>query len=127
MILADAAARTSKVPTSDGCSKKSKAKVLTCGCGREGSSSLDETMEKWMNIDPNPATNLAIVKFNAGNSSEVSLEITDLGGKSISIQNIATNTGTNAVEIDVQNLAKGLYIIHLITGEERISRQLVIL
>lgn len=73
-----------------------------------------------VNITPNPVTE-GIFKLNISSSNQVKMDviITDLQGRVIQKNNVSLTAGFNALDMKVNNLAKGTYNIYGITTEGR--------
>jgi hypothetical protein len=81
-----------------------------------GTVSLNEnTIENWESaIYPNPASNTACVEFAVNTAKPIHLEITDLFGKVIKLQNVKKRArGIHRVYIDTENLSEGIYFVCL--------------
>ena len=81
-----------------------------------------------MSIAPNPATSWATVDYFLPVSSKVSLEILTMDGQVVSSlldQQIAAK-GTHQINLDIQHLTSGTYIIHLITDQTVLAESLVV-
>lgn len=62
-------------------------------------------------IYPNPVVGLLKLVVTIPTTEKVSFVITDVTGKIVSQQNLQLNSGDNNVQLSVENLAKGTYII----------------
>ena len=74
-----------------------------------------------VNIFPNPASNLLNITFDAAGRTQISIEIMDVNGKIVQTQ--AVTDGTNKVELDISNLASGLYVVRVISAEGQLDSQ----
>ena len=63
-------------------------------------------------VFPNPATNVLNVSFDA-NSSEYSIAVIDLQGRTVASANVNNVSGQQTVSIPVANLAKGSYLVRV--------------
>lgn len=80
-----------------------------------------------LNVYPNPATSDVNVAFNLNNESEVSVSVTDLTGKVISVNNLGTQTaGAHKVNLDTQAFAKGVYVVKFTANNVVSTQRLVI-
>jgi len=76
------------------------------------------------NIFPNPAANFIQFEFNEIQfNDKMSVELFDLNGKFNS--NYTYEIQSNTVLIDVQNLEKGIYVVRLSNGSNRIASKFV--
>jgi hypothetical protein len=77
---------------------------------------------------PNPASDLLNVDFVFGQSfdAQVQVYVTDITGKTLQqLQWTATN-GKQRQTLDVSQFAPGIYMLHLISGEERVTQKFVV-
>lgn len=73
-------------------------------------------------IFPNPANQMVNIKIN--NTDNYTLSIYNIAGKLITKQKIAS--GKDTISYNVSNLAKGVYIVSLSTGNKSYSEKLVV-
>lgn len=73
------------------------------------------------NLYPNPATNMATITNNE-NMVVQQVTVYDIAGKEIKNQ---TFTNENQVQLNVENLASGTYMLHLQTNEALAVKKLV--
>ncbi|MEL6969138.1 MAG: M43 family zinc metalloprotease [Bacteroidota bacterium] len=77
---------------------------------------------------PNPTSNLLNVDFNFNQQidGQVQVFVTDITGKTV--QNLQWNAtaGKQRQTIDVSQMAAGIYMLHLINGEERVTQKFVV-
>ena len=77
---------------------------------------------------PNPTSDLLNVDFVFGQSfdAQVQVYVTDMTGKTLQqLQWTATN-GKQRQTLDVSQFAPGIYMLHLISGEERVTQRFVV-
>ncbi|MCP4521457.1 MAG: T9SS type A sorting domain-containing protein [Cytophagales bacterium] len=79
------------------------------------------TLETYINIRPNPVTNLARVSFGTEGNSEATLQIVNTQGQVVYSTNVNTVSGINQVEINTSNLAPGIYICQVATNGQVIT------
>ncbi len=74
-----------------------------------------ETIENevGMSIYPNPTSNNATVTFNLTNASDVVVNVTDLSGKVAQAINLENVNGTQIVNINVDTLSNGVYMVNV--------------
>ena len=75
---------------------------------------VDESISR---IYPNPASDLTYIDINLQESSEVTLHVMDLMGRTISNQNLGTLYGVNKMTYDVSNLDAGMYLFRVTAGD----------
>lgn len=71
-----------------------------------------------LQVYPNPARTYASILFNTTKSEKYNVEVTDAEGRVLTRQTNLSWPGTNKINIDVSRYAKGMYFIHIITGEK---------
>jgi len=88
-----------------------------------GTAAIVENEQLALNVYPNPATSNLNVSFEA--VGEYSVNIVDLQGRTVATK--ANNgAGFEVVEFDVTNLAKGSYIVNIVNGSSKSSKNIVI-
>jgi len=88
-----------------------------------GIAALIENDQLAMNVYPNPATNNLNVTFEA--TGDYTVSVVDLQGRTVASQ--ANNAaGFQMVEFDVTNLAKGSYIVNIVNGTSKSSKNIVV-
>ena len=76
---------------------------------------------------PNPAHNKVQVKFGLAATADVELRLVDLNGKTVLEQSLGRKAvGEHATEIQFPQNAKGLYILLVQAGNQRMASRLVI-
>ncbi len=70
---------------------------------------------------PNPANDKIIALFNSNESKQISIELFDLLGNSIKKNNIVSSLGENKVEINLNGLAEGVYLIRVENSVQKIQ------
>lgn len=83
--------------------------------------STDNFLEEKFNIFPNPASNVVNIT-NSENISVKQVEIYDLAGKLITSQNLNNET---KIQLNVETLTSGTYLLHLQTNEGTAVKQLI--
>ena len=73
------------------------------------------------NVYPKPALSKLYVAMEAGKITKGSLLITDLSGKVLSQKSLVLNKGNNLVTLDVSSMAKGIYVLKIISNENEIA------
>ena len=69
-------------------------------------------------IFPNPVDDVLNFEITSRNSGDFEIQITDIHGKVVYGQNIELIQGQNKRNINVSNLGNGLYMLHLIQGQD---------
>ncbi len=75
---------------------------------------------------PNPANNMVTVGFGAENAAQGTLEIMNLAGQVVLSQNIEVVSGKNMVEVNIADLASGVYAYQVKTGDQQMTGKLVV-
>ena len=92
------------------------------GIAENGSNMFTE-----LSIYPNPATTDLRINYDLLSSSEVSLELIDMMGRSVLQKDLGKQiTGRQQVDLDVRSLSKGVYTAVLTTSGNAISHKLVV-
>ena len=79
-----------------------------------------------MVVMPNPATTYAQVQFVAPESGNALLRITDMSGRVVYMSQQTCVAGTNSVNVDLSEIASGLYMVSLeLNGEQQLTRLIV--
>ncbi len=86
---------------------------------------LEKTIQE-LNLYPNPTNNLLNVAFEMTNSSDVKMVVMSLTGQMIEMRDLKLEEGTQQLKVDASRLGNGIYFIHLITKEERISKKFTV-
>ena len=75
--------------------------------------SIDQYDNVDINIYPNPATNYINVEVATDDAQDFNASIVDMMGKTVYSEQFGHNGGTEIYNIPVNNLAKGIYFLHL--------------
>lgn len=75
---------------------------------------------------PNPANNMVSVGFGAEKAAQGTLEIMNLAGQVVLSQNIDVVSGKNMVEVNIADLASGVYAYQVKTGAQQMTGKLVV-
>lgn len=79
-------------------------------------------------ISPNPVREQMQLQFNqraALRDSEYMIRIVDISGKTVYSQNYTATVGLQNLTINTENLAQGVYFLHLQSGEQQYSQKIV--
>jgi hypothetical protein len=83
--------------------------------------------EMIVEIIPNPASNLALIRFNIENACRLNCELYTLQGKMVTAFSEAINLpGWHEMELDVSNLPTGVYILRIDEEENSVERKLMV-
>lgn len=75
-----------------------------------------ENVEKGVSIFPNPAKSYTTLKFVSEKQEKVVVQITDLSGRAIVRKEYNVSLGENVLKIDVSTLARGSFVVSIISG-----------
>ena len=75
-----------------------------------------------LSIYPNPTTNLLNIDFKEPITTDVKLTITDITGRVVYQKNYAKTLVNNNLQINIQDLTAGLYVVNVFLDKENISR-----
>ncbi len=76
-------------------------------------------------IYPNPTNGIVTIEFNLKEPVNVSIELTDLSGKSINkIERGIQDFGLQSFKINLDNLSNGMYLCNVRIGDSRIVRKI---
>ncbi|MBK7108396.1 MAG: T9SS type A sorting domain-containing protein [Bacteroidetes bacterium] len=113
--------------TEDGCSRRSKYKIISCGCGREADITGTEIRNSWIEVFPNPTSELTNVKFALKDAkSGVSLQIISVEGQLVYAESFNDGDDIMFTTLDLGDLAKGIYFITITSGAERLTEKLIV-
>ncbi|WP_116125728.1 T9SS type A sorting domain-containing protein [Lewinella sp. IMCC34183] len=79
-----------------------------------------------LSVYPNPATELAVLQFEHPGNADVRLEIVSLSGRIVATQSYPTTAGENRVELPLEQLSSGTYLVTAVIAGQRHTRQLVV-
>mgnify|MGYP000110479210 CR=1 FL=1 len=68
-------------------------------------------------VFPNPASDVAIVSFNAQNAGMATFNVVDMTGKLVASKQADVISGANAVDFNVADLTAGVYMIEILQGQ----------
>jgi len=95
--------------------------------GGSSSSKLTETSNIDVKITPNPVSDVATIRFNMANKSNIGFQIYDLQGKLVKTINLSNQpAGTNELSIDASALGAGTYLIRMTAGTQQSSSKFVV-
>ena len=93
-------------------------KIIGTGMNQTALKKIDADANSELNIYPNPVSSFLKVELYAVIGELIDLEILDLQGRTVvSKKGIATNNGKNTVQLDVQTITSGIYIIKTILNK----------
>ncbi len=76
---------------------------------------------------PNPTSgNLSVIPRNVAVGAGIQLQLFDLNGKMLVVENRATLGKNEAIDLDLSQLATGLYTLKVTSGKETILRKIIV-
>ena len=78
------------------------------------------------NVFPNPVSGEGTLHVFMNNAQNMSMEITDLSGKLVSVQSKSLNQGENKIALDTAQLSSGIYTVTLLSGITSFSRKMIV-
>ena len=88
--------------------------------------SVNDQLFANFNLYPNPTKGIIMVSFDLQSSDDVNIELFDIRGRKI-IKSTFQASGTKfSKSLNYQSVAKGLYILKIENGQNRISKKIVI-
>jgi hypothetical protein len=80
-----------------------------------------------MNISPNPASDQVEISFILPEPGNVSIKLYSADGRFVKdVETGFKKAGTNKITISTRDLANGNYYIILLTGREKIKRNIIV-
>lgn len=97
------------------------------GGGGEGKQGITSVSNKVVpitinSIVPNPAKSMVTLSIDGKIDAKASVKIFDITGKAVITTEKNISIGVNKIDLDVQNLTAGVYIIEVKAGSESIAR-----
>ena len=86
---------------------------------------IEKTIQE-VNLFPNPTNNILNVAFELTNNSDVKMMVMSLTGQVVEMRDLKLEEGTQQLKIDANRFDSGVYFIHLITNDERISKKFIV-
>ena len=75
--------------------------------------SVDQFDETEINVYPNPATSFVNIEVTSDKAQQFNASVVDMMGKTVYIDQFNHDGGSGIYKINVNNLAKGVYFLHL--------------
>lgn len=89
-----------------------------------GTTTIDPALSVEAAIYPNPASDLVTVKLKKGDISLLPVSVCDLSGRQVEVLKLA-GADPNTLEIDISELASGVYLLNIQTPQGPVSRKLI--
>ena len=89
-------------------------------------SSTNELVAKvTMNVSPNPTTEGVTISVNSQENKNLQVRVSDITGRTVLTQNWSISAGENQRKLDVNQLAKGAYMIQLSENQDFICKKII--
>lgn len=79
-----------------------------------------------LNVYPNPSAGLFSLRAELSKAADVQLRVTNLVGQEVWQMQAGRHVGTMNSEIDLRNMAKGIYILEVNAGGSRVYKNLIV-
>lgn len=86
------------------------------------STAINEEAVSNLNVYPNPVTLVLSIEYTS--SSPVLVQVSDSNGKQLITRNY---NSTNKIDLNLETLTPGLYIVTLISGEQTVSQKIMVM
>ncbi|MCO6487981.1 MAG: T9SS type A sorting domain-containing protein [Phaeodactylibacter sp.] len=86
----------------------------------------EEAAPAYMKLLPNPVREELTVIFHQEQAGPVQLLVTNLAGQRLYRQAMTVDSGRQEARIDAGGLAPGVYVIHLLSGEQVLTKKFVV-
>ena len=80
----------------------------------------------FLNIKPNPAMDEASVQFYSPKSAAVKMNLLDVIGRKILVENIAATNGINKTDLNISSLQNGIYFVNFEVDGRNFSKKLLV-
>jgi hypothetical protein len=96
---------------------RSLAVARAAGC--RGAVDGENEKPEVMSLYPNPAVNSATLNFSTANAGDYQIHVINAFGQSVYSTKGKSSEGANTLELNLQNLSTGLYIVQLVQDGRR--------
>lgn len=91
------------------------------------STGIAENKLQGVELYPNPANDIATLKFNVDNNQSISIDLYNTLGQQVrSIYAGQTGNGLNKVDFSTEGLSAGVYVVKLAVGTKTYTQQLIV-
>ncbi|MFK5854837.1 MAG: C10 family peptidase, partial [Bacteroidota bacterium] len=87
---------------------------------------FEETTVENLAIYPNPTTGMLNVKFNTEKQGDMQIKLMSVNGQVIFNEEITNTSGQYNYSFDISDRAKGIYLLSIISDNEKIDRKIVL-
>ena len=99
----------------NGCTGRVNANLIISQCAGLN----EKTLEKRLYVFPNPCSDYL---YLIGLNNSTSIEMYDLKGQLV----YTNNTNERRLSIDLKNFDKGLYVLQIVSGDEKVERRIIV-
>jgi len=99
--------------------------VAATSCPSAGIEEVPETFTR-VNLAPNPMSLSTVLSFTSGKNATLTVKVTDITGKLISVKEMEANPGLNTAVIEKGKLSAGIYLLTLSDGTTSITRKITV-
>ena len=85
----------------------------------------DIDFEEGMLVYPNPATQMARIRFGSSSQGKVQITVSEISGKTILYNEMILSRGTHT--FSVSGLKTGIYMLHVVTAMEAYTKKLILM
>lgn len=101
-------------------------RVLKTDVGTTGAAIEEPSAIENITVYPNPATDYLFISMNASSIEHASLKIMNLVGQQVFESEVNLNIGFNELEIPINELRPGIYLITITTDKQVFSNKVVV-
>jgi len=99
------------------------ASASTIGCGGK----TEDVVElNTLQVFPNPATNFVNLRYTAQTEGDILISLVDMTGREVLQQKATIGSGTNNINLNLDQLATGYYIVEISDGVSKLREKLMI-
>ncbi len=78
-------------------------------------------------VYPNPTTNSVTITLSLTRSARVNFELTDMYGREVKpMMHQQLDAGSNNLQLDVGGLARGYYFLSITSGQQMVTKKLIL-
>lgn len=80
-----------------------------------------------VSLYPNPSKQHVTISLESSNNKEIEMSMIDIHGYSILNKNVTLTEGINQISLDIEAVASGVYIISILSDNDRTTEKLIVL
>jgi hypothetical protein len=102
--------------------------LYTTGSGAPAALAIAKVNDNQLSleINPNPASDVLNIKFTSMQQQNVTITLSDITGKIVGSIPANIHTGANIIQYPVADLPAGMYLLHLVSGANNITKKVVV-